>query len=879
MHVRLPFIALFVGAITLPHPASAQTPADAPPPVFRSGVDLVRLDVRFLDASGRPVPDIRPDEVRVTEDGEARPVILFQRIAENGGTYAEAAERTIAGVVSTNQGAPRGQLYVLVFDQEHITAGAETRVRQAAETFLRERLRPQDRVAIYGLPAPGPALGFTNDLRAAVGALVHVRGDLQRTLTPGPVDMTVHEAYEVLRGNEAVISRFLRMSDGTLDRTGVIPDVPVGRVSPGAGTMRQLVRDTAQQVVAMADGSARRFLGYLTDVLGTFRGIDGRKTVVLFSEGFHGDHVSRELTEVARTAAETYSVVYAFDLNRRLSVTGALPAGGDTGAEIASRLEPLGGLAAETSGRLLLDASTHLLEALDALGDAEVDYYLVGFAPPAGAIANRDAYRHVRVEVTRPGVRVSMRTGYAVGDAPTPADRRRAIDTALAAPFSQQGLRLAYTTYEARGDRAGVESIAVSLETELPLAREPGDAADVVFAVRNAMTGQVVQSGSGRLSLPDRATDGRATGLGTWQVRFDLPAGTYLMRCVVREPGGLVGSADRRFVVRALDAPRVAASDLVLGRPGPSLPVRAVGYTAGSLQGAIRVYAREPALLDGMDATLEIVDPAGAAAGAPSRRLTVAARLGDVQPSGSGAAARDVTFVVPLEGLAAGDYVAHAVVQAAGAIVADVRRPVEVRVGAPPEPEPAAVTGPATGNAAAARPVPTVAGLEPRDALDGLVTKRLVAALSRVADAAVRRAAGEAAAGRWQAAADLLGARPETDRSAARLRALGAMDARDYAAAAASLTSVYDAETPPDADVAFLLGWCRVGTGDEVGAVSAFRGAAMLDPTLLPAHLALADAYVRLGRPALAIQALEAGLAALPDSGEIKARLDALKGR
>ena len=57
---------------------------------------------------------------------------------------------------------------------------------------------------------------------------------------------------------------------------------------------------------------------------------------------------------------------------------------------------------------------------------------------------------------------------------------------------------------------------------------------------------------------------------------------------------------------------------------------------------------------------------------------------------------------------------------------------------------------------------------------------------------------------------------------------------------------------------------------------SGWRAAAHLDPTLVPAHLALAEGYVKLGEPALAAQALRAGLVALPNSPELLARLEAL---
>src|SRR5579862_9997365 len=106
-------VVAFVGA------AAAQEPP--PAPSFKAGVELVRLDVRVTDADGRPVDDLRQDEVLVREQGEPRPVLLFQHVREPHRPYVEVAKGTVAGEVSTNQGAARGHLYVFVFDQEHIS--------------------------------------------------------------------------------------------------------------------------------------------------------------------------------------------------------------------------------------------------------------------------------------------------------------------------------------------------------------------------------------------------------------------------------------------------------------------------------------------------------------------------------------------------------------------------------------------------------------------------------------------------------------------------------------------------------------------------------------------------------------------------------------
>ena len=163
--------------------------------------DLVRLDVRVLDDAGKPITDLRPDEVEVVEGGSLRPILLFQRIADSGRSYLEAAQRTIASEISTNQGAPRGQLYVLLFDQDHITPGVEQRARRGRD-----------------VPAPAPpAAGSRRHLRPArsrTGAAVHAQSERHRAAcssyaaasiaccTPSERDMTVIEAYEIPRGND-----------------------------------------------------------------------------------------------------------------------------------------------------------------------------------------------------------------------------------------------------------------------------------------------------------------------------------------------------------------------------------------------------------------------------------------------------------------------------------------------------------------------------------------------------------------------------------------------------------------------------------------------------------------------------------------------------
>ncbi|HEV3486386.1 MAG TPA: hypothetical protein VG106_13330, partial [Vicinamibacterales bacterium] len=92
MHVRR-FGAL--GVIVLAA-ASAAAQTDSQAPVFRAGVELVRLDVRVVDADGRPVANLRREELEVLENGRTRSTPARKTGAcESVCAAADAAARTM----------------------------------------------------------------------------------------------------------------------------------------------------------------------------------------------------------------------------------------------------------------------------------------------------------------------------------------------------------------------------------------------------------------------------------------------------------------------------------------------------------------------------------------------------------------------------------------------------------------------------------------------------------------------------------------------------------------------------------------------------------------------------------------------------------------
>ncbi|NQW04636.1 MAG: VWA domain-containing protein [Acidobacteria bacterium] len=834
--------------------------AAEPQITFKTGVDLIRFDVRVTDSAGRPITDLRPDEIVISESGTVMPTLLFQRVTEPSDTYVEAARRAVTAEVSSNEAFPRGHLYILVFDQQHITAGNEQRARIAAEQFIRTRVRPSDRVAVYAVPGPGPQLGFTADRARAIAELSSIRGSYQRVVTTPFGRLGLYEAHRIVEGDEKLIVDTLeRLTvEGSADLLGLAAAAGNTGRGGGVGTaedgamVRRLLVENARVVVQQSDAESRQFLQRLADVITALGDLEGRKSVVLFSEGFFQDNLSRELETVAAAAAQTYSVFYSFDLNARTApITQAYVQTTSMASEIQARIAPLGTLAVETDGLLVLDAASRTTDALNQIADQAQDYYLVGFAPSAEATVRRGEYRRVSIRVTRPGARVSARTGYALRPDVTELDRRRAISSVLGAPFVQQGLKVDYTTYVMRADQPGQHRVVLSLAADLPLRAAAGDYADVVFVARDVRDGRVVASGSDTISLPAEARSGSPLGTGAWRIQFNVPAGTYLMRTVVREPGGLVGSADRRLEILPLDGQGVNVSDLVLGSASASLPVQAKAYTEDGLTGLIETYARTAAQLSTLSVRVEL-----RAASDDHVVTSTVADLHDPQALDTGIIRR-APFSMPLASVAPGAYVARAVVRAGGEVVAERTRHLDIVEGL----SPARVETPA---------------IAPYEIIRGVVARRYLSSLQTAAAGTPwADAAAKAVAQQWELVEVSIGAPPVDAAVAQALRGLALFAREDFAGAADALDRAFTADSA-DALTAFFLGWAQEFAGQTRAALSGWRAAAHLDPTLVPAHLALAEGYVKLGEPALAAQALRAGLVALPNSPELLARLEAL---
>ena len=105
------------------------TQAPAPPqagtdqtPSFRSGVEVVTVDVGVVDKQGRPLQGLTAADFVVTVAGRPRRVVTAEFV-ERPAPLPAGAPRPEAALISTNQGGGTGRLFAFIVDQNTLDIG------------------------------------------------------------------------------------------------------------------------------------------------------------------------------------------------------------------------------------------------------------------------------------------------------------------------------------------------------------------------------------------------------------------------------------------------------------------------------------------------------------------------------------------------------------------------------------------------------------------------------------------------------------------------------------------------------------------------------------------------------------------------------------
>ncbi len=834
------FVVLIVlwAAHASPRAQDQATPAEQAP-TFRAGVDVTTIDVAVVDGRGQPVEDLRAPEFSVRIDGEVRRVVSAQLVKMDVETArAQAAADKTETFFTTNLTPPNGRQIVIAVDQMNIGPGAIKPVLSAASKFL-DSLSPLDHVALITYPEPGPRVGFTTDhlkLRLALEKLIGHPGRANSS----SINLGVSEAYDISDRRDqivlaAVVARECRTADPQA-RAQCERDV----ISEASDLTRRVREDAEQSLQGL-----RQMLERLANV-------DGPKSLILISEGLAVDNPSElaSVVELAGRARVSINVLLV-DLRRGDVTIAEQPPTESQDRRI--QMQGLEALATMSRGSLFHIVGTGE-PIFNRLASEISAYYLLGVEQrPSDARAGR---HRIDVEVRRRDVTIRSRQAFVLSD--TTGKPRPAMDNlrdALLSPFAVSGLPLRVTTF-AHQDPA-------STKVRLTIAAQVGQpgAMPAEFTL-----GFLLVDDQNRVvvNFADTRTLSPAGGSPNEPLEFVggvvVDSGVYSLRFGVVDAQGRRGSVVRDVAAWKMAGEELATGDLVVGSmPNPEGIQASVEphVASGGIGAVVELYSTDAATFDRASVTFEVGDDQDSPA-----LLTSQARL----LPGPQASWRVATSVMAAQALPPGRYVARAKIARDGKTVGLLARPFVLEAAAS-----AARTASPVAVAAASV---SFAGMLPAFDREVALRPDLVGAMLDLVEErspALKESVTEARAGRYgPAALEALGAGDQ--QAAAFLRGLDLFTKGQLDQAATQL-QIAAGERREFFPAAFYLGAAFAAVGRDRDAAGVWQIALGAEPRPAAVYTMVADARLRDGQPASAIDVLEPAYARNRGDDDIAKRL------
>lgn len=535
-----------------------------PPITFRAEVNYVEVDTRVLDAQGKFVAGLKPEDFQVFEDGKPQKVSAFSMV----NIPVERAERPLFASkpiepdVRNNLQAADGRIYVVMLDDLHTAALRSQRIKAAARQFIQKYVGANDMVAIV---------------------LTSGRSDAGQEFTTSQARLL------------AAVDKFMgrKLTSATLN---MINDVNNRAGTDMAASSSDPARDLDDKERGYNARSALEGIRNVANYLGNIRG--RRKAIVYFSEGI--DYNINELFSNTVTEAQTVIdatrdmvaaatranvAVYAVDPRGlggefdEMSSIQSFPDDTSLGLgpgsifnEVRLAQDSLRVMGEETGGFAVVNKND-FRDAFQRIVDDNSSYYVLGYYASNDKRDGR--FRKIEVKlVNKPGLSVRARKGYVAPrgkapetkttdtkDAPSPE-----LKDALDSPLPLTGLPLAVTATAFKGvaPKASVVIATYIVGSALPLVEAGGMFKNdlEVLGMATDDKGKAVNTGRNTVALnmkPDTAKRVQGSGFRVIQA-LDLAPGRYTLRVGVRE----ANSRKSGSVTFDLDVPDFAKAPLAM---------------------------------------------------------------------------------------------------------------------------------------------------------------------------------------------------------------------------------------------------------------------------------------------------------------------------
>ncbi len=477
---KLFYSLILISICLIPTFVYAQIPQVSPTPpneeaddVVKITTSLIQIDVVITDKKGKQLTDLKPEEVEIYENGKKQKITNFSYVSIKPNTRAEkiSENSTKSGVPIPSKQLNAEQVrrtYALVVDDLGLSFGSNYFVKKALERFINEQMQQGDLVAIVrtggGL---GAVQSFTSDKNQLLAAIAKLKWNPQGRGGVDifdPITTSLKEDIDKSKKNDA---------------TNSIRNVP--------GKEEDLTfQDEINQI--RRDNFSVGTLGSLNFIIRGMRDLPGRKSVMLFSEGFvlyartsttSNTRSSTQVLEAMRVLADTANrssvIIYTID-PRGLQAPGMANAADDIlrvvpddpgsfvgrtddrEREFYETQQSLRYLAEETGGLAYVNQNG-LDEGLKK-AVADQSYYLIGYEPNSETFdPKKNKYNKFEVKVTRPDTEVRYRTGFfAISDKEekeipqTPTEK---IKQALLSPFGSNEIGLSLYAISGNDAKSG----------------------------------------------------------------------------------------------------------------------------------------------------------------------------------------------------------------------------------------------------------------------------------------------------------------------------------------------------------------------------------------------------------------------------------------
>jgi VWFA-related protein len=586
---RAALVALMAATAARVSNAQQQPPAPQQPPVFRSGVETLPLEVTVINGRGEPVRDLIASDFTVRLDGRPRRVVSAQWIpSANDAKNPNATPSLPDGYVSNEQSAG-GRLIVLVIDQPNIPFGDMRPMRDAVDAFI-DRLSKADRVAIVGFGTGAKSTSFVSDHEQLKRALALLPGQQQRIgVGGGSHDLGLAAALAIDRGNDLALSQVVAR-----DCQGTARAIQLCRME---------IQAEAQQVAAEARQEADSTIRSLREVLVNLRAVDAPKTLLLVSQGFLADFErddTTRITELGGLAAAARTSIYAFRLEENLYDVTRARASISPALAADERRERRNGLETLTSSArgALFDLVGTGASVFERVTTELAGYYLLGVEPDG---RDQDGKAHpLRVDVGRSGLTIrahrAMMAGGSAASPSTPSRTPREVVTAaLSSPLPAASLPVRAIAFTFRGLDAGKLRLLIH-----------ADIGSAYTSPQRLAVGYYVVDKDGR-NLDGTVSEVRlapaVAGVPspvTFTGGASVEPGEYTVKLAVAD-GDRIGSLDLPVHASLLDLGQVKLTELIAGGPVPPVnllrPSVGTQVSFGSLHGYLEAYGPDAARL------------------------------------------------------------------------------------------------------------------------------------------------------------------------------------------------------------------------------------------------------------------------------------------